>query len=101
LSYLYLNQGINSHIGPTYTLPASEVASMKNQTTDNTYCQLGTSIDPSTTPGLEFGRKLGGVNAVKKTYDQINRVANDNTLKNADRSQALEQCYGISLDTVM
>lgn len=101
LSYLYLNQGVNSHIGPTYTLPASEVASMKNQTTDNTYCQLGTSIDPSTTSGLEFGGKLGGVNAVKKTYDQINRVANDNTLKNADRSQALEQCYGISLDTVM
>lgn len=99
LQYLYLNQGINSHIGPTYTLSSNSMASIMGQNMPNTYCQPGTSIDPSTSEGLNFAKDLGGINSVKQTYDQINRIANDNTLSNNDRSLAIKQCYGISFDT--
>jgi hypothetical protein len=98
LSYLYMNQGVTSHIGPTYTLTPSQVASMKGQDSPNTYCQPGTSIDPSTPAGLKFGQGLGGINAVKQTYDQINRLANDNTQTNSARQTAVQQCYGVNLD---
>ena len=101
LSYLYLNQGINSHIGPTYTLSPSNMASMKGQQIPNTFCQPGTSIDPSTPSGLKFGQSLGGIANVKQTYDQINRLANDNTKSNDARTNAINQCYGIVLDSAM
>jgi hypothetical protein len=98
LTYLYTNQGVNSHIGSTYTLSPTAMASMKGQTTANTYCQPGTTIDPATPAGLKFSQSLGGINAVKQTYDQINRLANDNTQTNSARSQAVKQCYGVSID---
>jgi hypothetical protein len=98
LSYLYLNQGVNSHIGPTYSLQSTQIASMKGQNTPNTFCQPGTAIDPGTPSGLKFGQSLGGINTVKQTYDQINRLANDNTQSNSARAQAVQQCYGVSLD---
>jgi hypothetical protein len=104
LSYLYLNQGINSHIGPTYTLPPSSVANFVGQPSiniPNTYCLPGTSIDPSTPDGLQFGKKLGGITSVKQTYDQINRLANDNTQTNDKRRSAIKQCYNITLDETM
>jgi hypothetical protein len=72
---------------------------MKGQTTQNTYCQPGAGIDPATSAGLKFGQSLGGVNAVKQTYDQINRLANDNTQPNQARLQAIQQCYGVNLDS--
>ena len=71
---------------------------MKGQDMPNTYCQPGTSIDPATTSGLQFGQGLGGINTVKQTYDQINRLANDNTQTNSARATAVQQCYGVSLD---
>jgi hypothetical protein len=100
LSYLYLNQGVTSHIGGTYTMPPSQVASMKGQNTPNTYCQPGAPLDPATPAGLKYGQSLGGVNAVKQTYDQINRLANDNTQTNSARAQAVQQCYGVSIDSM-
>jgi hypothetical protein len=98
LSYLYQNQGINSHIGPTYTLMPSVMASMIGQNTPNTYCQPGAGIDPSTPAGLKFAQSLGGINAVKQSYDQINRLANDNSQSNQARAQAVQQCYGVTID---
>jgi hypothetical protein len=98
LSYLYLNQGVNSHIGPTYTLPGAQLASMKGQDTPNTYCQPGAPLDPNTPDGLKYGQSIGGINAVKQTYDQINRLANDNTQNNSARSNAVKQCYNVSID---
>jgi hypothetical protein len=73
---------------------------MKGQDSQNTYCQPGTSIDPATPEGLKFGQGLGGINAVKQTYDQINRLANDNTKSNDERSTAVKQCYGVSFDSM-
>jgi hypothetical protein len=98
LSYLYLNQGALSHIGATYTLLPSQVASMTGVNSGITYCQPGAPLDPSTPEGLKTAQGLGGINAVKAYYDGVNRMANDNTQKNTARSDAIKQCYGVSLD---
>lgn len=101
LTYLYLNKGATTHVGPTYTMLPSQNASSKGQLPGdippNTFCQPGTSIDPSTEEGLAFGRRLGGVKAVKEAYDRIHRKANDNSSTNVNRAEAVKQCYGMTL----
>jgi len=99
LSYLYFNKGVNSNIGPTYTLSSEEVTSMKGQNNSNTYCQPGTSLDPNTPEGLKFGQSISGIDSVKKTYDEINRLANDNTKPNSAKAEAMLQCYGVTVDS--
>ena len=101
LSYLYMNQGITSHIGPTYDLPSWNDASMKGQEQRNTYCQPGTSMDPNTPDGLKLGQSLGGVDQVKEYYNRINRIANDNSLSNSERQNEINQCFGVSLNPVV
>jgi hypothetical protein len=101
LSYLYNNQGVNSHIGPTYTLAASAMASMKGTTAQTVYCQPGAPLDPNTATGLAYSQTItGGVAAVKQAYDSINRLANDNTLPNTKRADAVNKCYGVSIDAI-
>jgi hypothetical protein len=97
LSYLYMNKGATTHIGPTYTLSPTSMASMKGQNIPNTYCQPGAPLDPNTPEGMKFAQKLGGINAVKKSYDEINRLANDNSVPNDRRQGAIDQCYGVQL----
>jgi len=111
-SYLYSNKGISSNIGPTYTQLPSQVASAKegfvgketfknvegfDGTMPNTFNYPGTVIDPVTDSGMQFAANQGGVAGVKQQYDAINRLANDNSKKNAERATALNQAYGISL----
>jgi len=63
----------------------------------NTYNYPGTSIDPTTDAGLAFGQAQGGISSVKQAYDQINRMANDNTKGNTDRAAAVKQAYNVNL----
>jgi hypothetical protein len=99
-SYLYANKGINSRIGPTYTLPPSQTASSKEKFEDvpNTFNYPGTIIDPINNSGMQFAQELGGVVAVQQKYDEINRRANDNSKTNEQRATALKQAYDIKLD---
>ena len=106
LSYLYTNQGAMSHLGATYSQGSGVVSektasavAIKETFTDSTgtYNYPGTPADPTTPAGLQLGQSLGGVEAVKQKYDAINRLANDNTKTNAERSVAIQQAYGIAL----
>lgn len=105
LAYLYENRGSTSHVGSTYTLPAGQVASTKgskegfeNVTDDaSTYSYPNAPLDPQTATGLSLGQGLGGVEAVKTRYDEINRRANDNTKMNAERAMDVKQVYGVDL----
>lgn len=118
LSYLYTNKGVSSRIGNTYTQNPGRVASSKEgfigdtveeleeeylteqfENPPNTFNYPNTSIDPATAAGKEFGQALGGVAAVKQKYDDINRLANDNSKTNAQRSEAVQQAYGVKLGT--
>ena len=101
LSYLYMNQGTTSHIGPTYDLPTWTTANLAGQDQRQTYCQPGTSMDPNTEEGLKLGQNLGGIDQVKAYYNRINRVANDNSLSNSERQDEVKQCYGVSINPVV
>ena len=98
-SYLYANKGVDSRIGPTYTQLPSQAASLKEkfENVPNTYNYPGTVIDPINPSGTQFAQNLGGVAAVKQKYDEINRLANDNSKTNAQRATALKQAYDITL----
>ena len=69
----------------------------QSDATPNTFNYPGTVIDPINDAGLQFAQGQGGVAAVQKQYDAINRLANDNTKSNTDRSTALKQAYNITL----
>jgi hypothetical protein len=101
LSYLYMNQGVHSSIGPTYDMNPDDVASMTEQPFRNTFCQPGTSMDPTTPSGLKMVENKGGITAVKKYYNEIQRTANDDSLSNTEREDAINKCYGISLKPVV
>ena len=101
LSYLYMNQGVTSRIGPTYDMSPNDVASMKGQPFRNTFCKPGTSMDPSTPSGFKLVENKGGISAVKQYYNEIQRTANDDSLSNTEREDAIQKCYGITLDPVV
>ncbi len=102
LEYLYLNQGAQSHIGATYTLPTSDSSLKGSINGSNTYCQPGAPLDPSTSTGKQYIQTASqnGIQAVKSVYDQIHRSANDNTLSNEARKQAVDLCYGVNMDVL-
>ena len=101
-SYLYLNQGVVSNIGPTYTSSTS-VATKKEGFNDinappDVYNQPGTPLDPTTSTGAAFAAQYGSnINGLQQAYDSISRVANDNTLKNEQRKPQLMQAYGMNI----
>ena len=102
LSYLHQNKGAASHVGTTYTSSASVSGNYKGEGFVDipSYNYTGTPLDPRTSQAsLEFSQNLGDVNAVKKAYDDINRLANDNTKSNSERSLAVQQAYDITLNT--
>lgn len=101
LSYLYMNQGALGRVGPTYDMSPVDVASMTGQPFRNTYCQPGTSMDPTTPSGLKMVENKGGITAVKKYYNEIQRTADDDSLSNMEREDAIKKCYGISLKPVV
>lgn len=107
LAYLYENRGSASHIGSTYTLPSSQASAkgggVKESFLDvasagaTTYSYPNAPLDPRTASGLAIGQGLGGVEAVKARYDEINRRANDNTKTNQERALDVKQAYGVDL----
>ena len=97
LSYLHSNAGLSSRIGATYTLPAGQYAHSKGEGFQTQYNYKQTIIDPNTSVGLDFSKDLGGISGVKQSYDQINRVANDNSKTNTERSDAVFKAYNVNL----
>uniref|UniRef100_A0A6C0KUG7 DUF7495 domain-containing protein n=1 Tax=viral metagenome TaxID=1070528 RepID=A0A6C0KUG7_9ZZZZ len=106
-AYLYSNQGIGSHVGATYTLPASQVASalgskegftnQENFINATTYNYPGAPMDPMTPSGQAAVANAGSIGEIKQKYDAINRLANDNSKKNSERADAISQAYGVNL----
>lgn len=102
IQYIYENRGSQSHIGQTYDkLPASSrFATDENRPQGCT--PLGT-VAPYDEKGnqrpdaLKKAVEQGGVDQVKKYYDQIHKKANDNSILDENRKNAIQQCYGIEL----
>lgn len=104
-AYLYSNQGTQSHVGATYTLPSSQIAHTLGQIegfidTPITYNYPGAGLDPTTPSGQPVYQQAGSVEQIKQTYDAASRLANDNTKKNGERADAIRQAYGVNLGSV-
>jgi hypothetical protein len=65
--------------------------------TPNLFGYLNTPLDPQTETGKQIAKELGGVEEVKKHYDNILRVAKDDTKMNATRNKEVKQVYGIDV----
>ena len=96
LSYLYLNKGSTNHIGPTYTLPSSYV-NRKGQPIQNTYCQPNAPLDPMTNTGMKLAETMS-IGNVKRMYDNIHRLANNDSADLNQRKDAIDYCYGIKMN---
>lgn len=101
IAYLYKNGGAqSSDIGATYTSGTSR-ASLG--ATGDQFCTPNGTISPISPTGayneanVLTARAKGGLDAVKKFYNDIHKKANDNSLPDSARAEAIKQCYGIDL----
>lgn len=104
LNYLWQNKGATDSrpgsLGPTYTnaLRTSSLSGNASQ-----YCTAAGNMAPIGANGqpnqsaIAAANKSSGVNGVKQFYNQIHLKANDNSLPDAARKEALQQCYGVDL----
>lgn len=108
LSYLWKNTGavenLPGNVGPTYS-GDQKVASLNAMNNDR-FCTPNGTMAPVDANGklnadaIRIAQQKGGVAGVKAFYDSIHRVANDNTKTDAERQEAIMQCYGIGLNKV-
>jgi hypothetical protein len=98
LSYLYNN-------GDSTTYTSGSLFASLTGTGSNQYCTSSGKINPINSDGsynsvnVGLAQQQGGVTGVKAYYNQINKRANDNSVSDSARKDAIEQCYGISLNT--
>lgn len=96
---LWTNQGAGGRLGPSYTNVPS--TSSLQATAKNTaqYCTLQGNMAPipQQAEAIRIAQGAGGVESVKSFYNKIHRLANDNSLPDAQRAEAIQQCYGVEL----
>ena len=95
LQYLYTNSGVGKGIGATYTLGTTY--SSDDLEGQAAFCTAGGALSPGKAGGFAKGRSAGGVTAVKNMYNTAHQRANDNTLSNEERAEAIKDCYGTTL----
>lgn len=97
MTYLYQNKGATDPtIGPTYSLGQNYSNLLNNNTN---YCRPEGTLNPSTDAGFALTQKADSISAIKQIYNTAHKIANDNTLTNQQRSQAMQQCYGTTIVT--
>jgi hypothetical protein len=107
MTYLWQNQGATDKrpgsTGPTYS-NVETTASLTG--TNNRYCTPHGTMSPVNAnsqinqQAYQQALKQGGVQKVKEFYDNIHKRANDNRLKDSERQAAIQQCYGVDLQTI-
>ncbi len=94
--YLYENRGATGRIGATYTGPAAQ---QSLRTEDEKMAQFCTA-DGAANPSKQWSASTMenySVNRLKAYYNTIHSHANDNTLPDSERREAINQCYGAQL----
>jgi hypothetical protein len=101
LNYLWQNAGVNNNnTGSTYSGSDSRASLDRNN--NNRFCTANGTLSPLDTNGnqndtaVNLARSMGDVESIKSFYDSIHLRANNNTLYDDERKNAVEQCYGIN-----
>lgn len=92
ITYLFENGGKGKAEGATYGL-GEQHESLRGRMPQQ--CMASGTASPYTPAGMTAAKKQGGVDAVKRYFDTMHRSANNNTLRDAERREAVNQCYGI------
>lgn len=93
ITYLFQNGGKGKEEGATYRL-TEQHESLRGRMPQQ--CIAAGTASPYTEPGMAAAKRQGGVKAVQSYFDKIHRQANDNTLRDGDRAEAVKQCYGVN-----
>ena len=98
---LWSNKGQGNRIGATYT-GSSRNSSLKGN--NDRFCTTSGLLSPYGPDGKQQDDAIkrafnsgGSIQDIKDLYDRTHRMANDNTLKDSDRANAIKDCYGVSL----
>ena len=101
LNYLWQNAGANSKtVGNTYS--SSDKLSSLDNANNNRFCTPNGTLSPLDKTGnqnesaINIARSKGDITSIKSFYDNIHSRANNNSLYDNDRKDAVEQCYGIN-----
>ena len=97
--YLWDNQGDNKQLGTSY---ASSIArSLFGEGRTPRFCNRSGTLSPVGVDGkqnlavINFWKRQGGVNALKKAMMQIHSDANSSVIPESVKSQKITQCYGV------
>ncbi|NBP66323.1 MAG: hypothetical protein EBU66_16940, partial [Bacteroidetes bacterium] len=97
--YLWDNQGDNKQLGTSY---ASSIArSLFGEGRTPRFCNRNGTLSPVGPDGkqksavINFWKRQGGVNALKKMMMQIHSDANSSVIPETVKAQKITQCYGV------
>ncbi len=98
IQYLFENKGqieagSTAVEGKTYTL-GKKYESLNDA---GRFCTRQGSAAPYNQANLEKARQKGGVDGVKRYFNDLQLRAQDNSLSDMDRKQAIKDCYGVDL----
>ena len=109
MAELYNNRGLGTRTGATYTgsRGASSLTKVSGGVGDaSRYCTTAGLLSPFGPDGapqqdaIQRAFATGGtIQNIKDLYDQTHRRANDNSLADSDRADAIADCYGVGLDS--
>lgn len=100
LTYLWDNQGENKKTGATYGV-TSFARSMFATGRNNRFCSRSGVLSPrnldnkDNMSAINFWKKLGGVDAVKRAMSELHLEANSKTIPEDDKKAKIIQCYGV------
>lgn len=93
IQYLFENGGSMKTEGRTYTLGQN----YESLNTAGRQCTRNGAAAPFNPDNLQKARAKGGVNEVKKYFNEMQLKAQNNSLSDTERQQAIKDCYGINL----
>ena len=95
IQYLFENGGAQKMEGRTYTMGQR----FESLNTAGRQCTRNGAAAPFTPENLAKARQQGGVNEVKRYFNQMQIQAQNNSLSDSQRKQAIKDCYGVELAT--
>jgi hypothetical protein len=93
IQYLFENGGNQKAEGRTYTMGQR----FESLNSAGRQCTRNGTAAPYNPENLEKARAKGGVDGVKRYFNQMQLKAQNNSLSDTDRQQAIQECYGINL----